>query len=60
MVFPYRVEEGTQPCDEPKFVILYNMLIAIFQLFCFHYKWDNPSVEVPKIGTMASVALIYG
>ena len=34
------------------------MLIAIFQLFCFHCKWDNPSVEVRKIGTMASVTQI--
>ena len=53
--FSRRVEEGTKPCDEPKFVIFYNMLIAIFQLFCFHCNWENPSVEVRKMGTMASI-----
>lgn len=31
------------------------MLVAIFQLFCFHCKCDDPSIEVHKIGTMASV-----
>ena len=50
-----RVSEGTKPGDEPKFVIFYNMLVALFQRFCFHCKWDKPSVEVHRIGTMASV-----
>lgn len=36
-------------------MIFYNMLVAIFQHFCFHCKWDKPSVEVHRIGTMASV-----
>ena len=49
------VAEGTKPADEPKFVIFYNMLVAIFQLFCFHCKWEKSSVEVYQIGTMANV-----
>ena len=49
------VAEGTKPADEPKFVIFYNMLVAIFQLFCFHCKWEKPSVEVYQIGTLANV-----
>ena len=53
--FSHRMEEGKKPCDEPKFVIFYNMLVAIFQLFCFHCKCNNPSIEVCKIGKMASV-----
>ena len=55
MSFFCSVAEGTKPADEPKFVIFYNLLVAIFQLFCFHCKWDSPSVEVHKIGTMANV-----
>ena len=46
--FSHRMEEGPKPCDEPKFVIFYNMLVAIFQLFCFHCKCNNPSIEVCK------------
>ena len=49
------VEEGTKPSNEPKFVVFYNVLVAIFQLFCFHCKWDKPAAEVRRIGTMASV-----
>ena len=48
--FSHRMEEGPKPCDEPKFVIFYNMLVAIFQLFCFHCKCNNPSIEVCKDG----------
>ena len=55
MYFFCSVAEGTKPADEPKFVIFYDMLVAIFQLFCFNFKWDKPSVEFHKIGTMANV-----
>ena len=36
-------------------MVFYGMLLAIFKTFCFRCKADNPSVEVHRTGTMATV-----
>ena len=51
----FSVRPGTRVAEEPKFVVFYSMLMAIFQMFCFRCKAENPSVEVHRIGTMATV-----
>ena len=41
--------------DEPKFVIFYTMLLALFSRFCFNCKSDGPSVSMKVHGTMVTV-----
>ena len=50
-----RVEEGTPPQDEPKFIVFYSRLLAIFSLFCFNCKEGKPKVSMKRNGTMVTV-----
>ena len=48
-----RVDPETTSCqDEPKFIVFYSMLLAIFSLFCFKCKSNKPSVTMKQHGTM--------
>lgn len=51
----FSMEPGTLPCDEPKFIVFYGMLISLFSMFCFNCKSPNPQVEIKKKGSMAVV-----
>lgn len=57
MVFflSYRVTPGTPCQDEPKFIVFYSALLAVFSLFCFNCKASNPSVSMDSCGTMVTV-----
>lgn len=55
MISIYRPEEGTQPLDEPKFLVFYSMLVSLFSMFCFNCKSTSPGVTVKQCGTMATV-----
>ena len=58
-VFSYfRVEPGTKPQAEPKFVVFHGMLMNIFTIFCFNCKAVNPTAEIKCNGTMATVTQI--
>lgn len=51
-----RVDPETTSCqDEPKFIVFYSMLLAIFSLFCFKCKSNKPSVTMKQHGTMVIV-----
>ena len=41
--------------DEPKFLVFYSRLLALFSLFCFNCKEDNPTVKMKSNGTMVTV-----
>lgn len=41
--------------NEPKFIVFYSKLLAIFSLFCFNCKTENPDVEMKTSGTMVTV-----
>lgn len=49
------MEPGTLPCDEPKFIVFYGMLLSLFSMFCFNCKSPNPQVDIKKNGSMAVV-----
>ena len=51
----YRVDKDTPSKDEPKFLVFYSRLLALFSLFCFKCKDDNPSVNMQSNGTMVTV-----
>ena len=51
------MEPGTLPCDEPKFIVFYGMLLSLFSMFCFNCKSPNPQVDIRKNGSMAVVTL---
>ena len=51
-----RVDPETTSCqDEPKFIVIYSMLLAIFSLFWFKCKSNKPSVTMKQHGTMVIV-----
>ena len=51
----FRVEAGTKPQDEPKFIVFYRSLLALFSLFCFKCKNEKPRVNMYQTGTMITV-----
>ena len=51
----YRVDKDTHCKDEPKFLVFYSHLLALFSLYCFNCKEDNPSVKMKCNGTMVTV-----
>ncbi len=51
----FRVEAGTKPQDEPKFIVFYSSLLALFSLFCFKCKNEKPGVNMYQTGTMITV-----
>ena len=55
LIFSCRIEGGTTPGEEPKFIVFWSKLVALFSLFCFHCKSPSPSATVNVNGTMATV-----
>ena len=51
----FSMEPGTLPCDEPKFIVFYGMLLSLFSMFCFNCKSPNLQVDIRKNGSMAVV-----
>lgn len=49
------MQDGTKPQDEPKFIVFYSSLLALFSVFCFKCKGAKPKVKMYQIGTMATV-----
>lgn len=49
------MEPGTACKDEPKFIVFYSALLAVFSLFCFNCKASDPSVSMDSCGTMVTV-----
>ncbi len=41
--------------SEPKFLVLFSMLVNLFSTFCFKCKSCKPTVDMIKIGTLVSV-----
>ena len=54
----HRVDADTEPINEPKFIVFYSMLLAVFKMFCFVVMSPNPSVEMATNGTTATVTQI--
>lgn len=51
----YRFEEGTPVHEEPKFIVFFTNLLALFSLFCFKCKKSEPRVTMKKRGTLVIV-----
>ena len=51
----YRVDKDTHCKDEPKSLVFYSRLLALFSLFCFNCKVDNSNVKMKSNGTMVTV-----
>ena len=49
------MENGTKPQDQPKFIVFYSSVLALFSLFCFKCKHGNPKVTMYQTGTMVTV-----
>ncbi len=49
------MEPGTTPQDEPKFIVFYSCLMAIFSILCFNCKAAQPEVLMTTNGTMVTV-----
>ena len=58
LLFFFSVETGTLPCDEPKFIVFYGMLMSLFSMFCFNCKTPYRKVDIKKNCTMATVTQI--
>ena len=56
--FIFSVEPGTKPHAQPKFVVFYNMLMSLFTILCFKCKSPNPTAELRRNGTMATITQI--
>ncbi|XP_068734517.1 uncharacterized protein [Montipora capricornis] len=50
-----RFEEGTPVHEEPKFIVFFTNLLALFSLFCFKCKKSDPRVTMKKRGTLVIV-----
>lgn len=46
---------GTKPQDEPKFIVFYSSLLALFSIFCFKCKAEKPEVKMYQTGTMVTI-----
>ena len=51
----FSIEPGTLPCEEPKFIARYGMILSLFSMFCFNCKRPNPQVGIKRNGSMAVV-----
>ena len=51
----YRVDKDTYCKDEPKFLVFYSRLLALFSLFSFNCKEDNSKEKMKSNGTMVTV-----
>ena len=51
----YRFEEGTPVHEEPKFIVFFTNLLALFSLFCFKCKNSEARVTMTKRGTLVIV-----
>lgn len=49
------VEPGTSPFEEPKFIVFFSTLLALFSIFCFKCKERKPKVTMKQRGTMVIV-----
>ena len=54
----HRVDADTEPINEPKFIVFYSMLLAVFKMFCFVVMSPDPSVEMAANGTTSTVTQI--
>ncbi|CAB3999731.1 Hypothetical predicted protein [Paramuricea clavata] len=43
-----RVDASTTSVDEPKFIVFYQSLLALFSLFCFNCKAEKPEVRMEQ------------
>ncbi|XP_068704429.1 uncharacterized protein [Montipora foliosa] len=50
-----RFEEGTPVHEEPKFIVFFTNLLALFPLFCFKCKKSDPRLTMKKRGTLVIV-----
>lgn len=53
--FPFSVDADTKPTDQPKFIVFYNMLLSLFEMFCFLCKSPKPAIDMMTNGTMVTV-----
>ena len=51
----HRVDPTTPIQEEPKFIVFYSVLLALFSMFCFKCKRGTPKVSMKQNGTMVSV-----
>ena len=51
----YRVDKDAPAYAEPKFIVFYSMLVALFSSFCFKCKTGKPEVIMNKNGTLVTV-----
>ena len=54
-LFYFRIDPGTSSADEPKFIVFFSKLLALFSLFCFKCKESKPKVTMTQRGTMVIV-----
>ena len=54
-LFYFRDDPGTSSVDEPKFIVFFSKLLALFSLFHFKCKESKPKVTMMKRGTMVIV-----
>ena len=50
------VEKDIPYQKEPKFIVFYTRLLAIFSMFCFSCKAEGPEISMKKNGTMVTVS----
>lgn len=55
LLLNFRVKPGTPAHEEPKFIVFFSKLLALFSLFCFHCKRSGPTVTMKQRGTMVIV-----
>lgn len=53
--FFHSVPAGTSAVHEPKFIVFYSQLLALFSLFCFNCQAKKPVVTMKTRGTMVTV-----
>jgi len=46
------MDPDTPEYNEPKFIVFYQMLLNLVNLFCFNCKWDGPIASMKRDGTM--------
>ena len=51
----FRVEPGLPADEEPKFIVFFSKLLALFSLFCFTCKKSGPRATMKQRGTMVIV-----
>ena len=48
VLFLFRTDADSSDChcNQPKFIVFYEMLLKFFLLFCFNCKENNPQVSM--------------